>query len=432
MRVWSELIQTINSSETVVAKSDRAGTRRERLDAFLGQALLILMIVFVAALPVSIAVCQIALGLAFFAWIGRMFLQRRLLLSRTPLDYFFLAYLAAELISLIFSQDRWTSVIFFRRMLLIPIVYLVPANARAERLAKILIAVLIGVMAVVALWGIQKYLVGIGGLAGRLSLRQHYMTSGGLLMMVSLFSVAYALSAAPRRIRLLALLPAMFILTALVFTFTRSSWLGFLGGLITIGVVESRKFIFAALLAVALFFIFGPPSVRERASSIVDPHHPLNIERTYMLRSGLEIIRDYPWTGVGDIDLGKIYLKYKSPQARDAAGHLHNNLLMLGVTLGIPGLIVVAALFVKIIALEVSIVRGLAGASWFPRSTAVASLACFIGFQINGLFEWNFGDAEIAMLLWFTVGLALASAHKPLADTTHQADGREQQPANMP
>jgi O-antigen ligase len=422
-----------NPSEAfVTVRSQPVERRREKLDAFLSQALPILMVAFVAALPVSIAVCQTALGLACLAWIGRMFLHQRSLISRTPLDYFFLAYLAAELISLIFSQDRWTSAIFFRRMLLIPIVYLTAANVRSERLAKILVAALIGVMAVVALWGIQKYLAGIGGLAGRLSLRQHYMTSGGLLMMASLFSVAYALSAAPRRIRLLALLSSTFILTALVFTFTRSSWLGFFGGLLTIGVAVNRKLIVAALLAVVLLFMLGPPSVRERALSIVDPYHPLNIERTYMWRSGLAMIRDYPWTGLGDINLGEIYLKYKSPEAKDVAGHLHNNLLTIGATLGIPGLVVVVALFVKIIAVEIDIVRRLAGAAWFPRSTAVAALACFIGFQINGLFEWNFGDAEIAMLLWFSIGMALASVQILETNAIRRTDGREQQPADNP
>jgi hypothetical protein len=34
------------------------------------------------------------------------------------------------------------------------------------------------------------------------------------------------------------------------------------------------------------------------------------------------------------------------------------------------------------------------------------------GFHVNGLFEWNFGDSEIIMLIWATVGMALA-AEKP-------------------
>jgi len=383
-------------------------TRREKLGGRLDSILVGSLFIFVAALPVSIAICQSALGVAYLAWIGRMILRRRVGISPTPLDGFFLAYLVVEVLSLIFSQDRWRALIFFRRMLLIPIVYLVAENVRSERRAKALVVTLIGVMAVLGLWGIQKYLQGVGGLTGRLHLRQHSMTSGELLMMVGAFSVAYGLSSAPRRIRLLALLSSIPILIALVFTYTRSAWLGFLGGLITIGLVVNRKVILGTVLAVVLLVAVGPASLRDRAVSTVDPHHPLNIERTYMWRAGLAIIRDYPWTGVGDINLTDIYLRYKPPEATQYAGHLHNNFLMLAATLGIPGCLVVLALFVKIFALEVRILRRAVQASWFLKSTALAALAGFVGFQIVGLFEWNFGDAEIAMLLWFTVGLVLA------------------------
>ena len=44
------------------------------------------------------------------------------------------------------------------------------------------------------------------------------------------------------------------------------------------------------------------------------------------------------------------------------------------------------------------------------------TLGAFAAFQIEGLFEWNFGDAEVVMLLWFSVGLALAG--KRLAESS--------------
>jgi O-antigen ligase len=392
---------------------------KQKLDAIFDRALVVGLVLFVIALPFSIAICQSALGLSYSAWMGKMLLHRWVLISRTPLDYFFLAYLGVEILSLIFSQDRWMSIVYFRRMLLIPLVYLVASTVTSERMAKILIAALIGVVALLGVWGIHKYLAGVGGLAGRLSLRQHYMTSGGLVMMVATFCVAYALSSAPRSLRWLAWLAAIPIVAALVFTFTRSAWLGFLGALLTIGAVVNRKIIGVALLAVLLLLAVGPSSLRDRALSIVNPKHPLNIERIYMWQAGLAIIRDHPWTGVGDIDLGELYRHYKPPEAKEVVGHLHNNLLMLGVTLGIPGLLVCIALFVKIFVMEIHILRRAAQASWFIKSTALAALACFIGFQINGLFEWNFGDAEIAMLLWFTIGLALAVNRMTENTTVH-------------
>jgi O-antigen ligase len=87
---------------------------------------------------------------------------------------------------------------------------------------------------------------------------------------------------------------------------------------------------------------------------------------------------------------------------------MHNNFIMFGATLGIPGLLVMLALFLKIFLVEIRILRLIPGDDWLLRGTVLGSLAAFIGFQVNGLFEWNFGDSEISMLLWLTVGLALA------------------------
>jgi hypothetical protein len=47
---------------------------------------------------------------------------------------------------------------------------------------------------------------------------------------------------------------------------------------------------------------------------------------------------------------------------------------------------------------------------WLLGSLSLGALASYAGFHIMGLFEWNFGDHEIAVLLWLTVGLSLASA----------------------
>jgi len=46
---------------------------------------------------------------------------------------------------------------------------------------------------------------------------------------------------------------------------------------------------------------------------------------------------------------------------------------------------------------------------WLLGSLALGSLGVMAGFHINGLFEWNFGDAEIIMLVWGIVGLTLAA-----------------------
>jgi putative inorganic carbon (HCO3(-)) transporter len=366
------------------------------------------ILLFVAGTTFSIAVTQTAYFLAFLCWIGIILFQKKNKPERTSLDIYFLAYLAVGIVSTVFSGERQALVHFVKRLLLIPIVYLIAGTVSDKKLLKGLLVTLAGSMVILSILGIQKYLAGAGGLEGRLKLFHHYMTSGGILMIVSLVTFAFVFTRVPVRIRITAVLCGSLMLLPLIFTFTRSSWLGFACGIVCIVLLQNKKSILAVLAALMVFVFLAPASIKKRAWSAFDPYHPNNIERTYMWKAGIEMMKDHPITGVGDIDLGKLYVQYRSPMAKQLHGHMHNNFIMFGATLGIPGLLVMLALFLKIFLVEIRILRLIPGDDWLLRGTVLGSLAAFIGFQVNGLFEWNFGDSEISMLLWLTVGLALA------------------------
>jgi O-antigen ligase len=127
-----------------------------------------------------------------------------------------------------------------------------------------------------------------------------------------------------------------------------------------------------------------------------------------MWTTGLQMWKDKPLLGFGDIDLYKSYSQYRTPGIEEPAGHLHNNYIHLLVTLGAVGLLVVMSLFALIIGIEYAIFRKFRNDPAI-RNIALGGLAVFIGFLVNGLFEWNFGDHEIMVFIWFSVGLVLAS-----------------------
>jgi hypothetical protein len=62
----------------------------------------------------------------------------------------------------------------------------------------------------------------------------------------------------------------------------------------------------------------------------------------------------------------------------------------------------------------------------------LGALASYLGFQVNGLFEWNFGDAEIAMLLWLTVGLALSAQKIGACVVSHGREASDDFPPILP
>ncbi len=370
---------------------------------------LFFLLLFAGAMPFSIAVTQNALFLAFVFWIWISAGEKKKPFPRTPLDWFFIAYAAVGLVSTLFSPNRYESLFHLtKRMLLIPIVYLIAGSVQSKKRLGWVLLSLVGVMVAVSLIGIRMYLSGIGGLEGRLSLFHHYMTSGGILMVIGLTATAFAFVQAPLRMRIAALACGSLILFPLVFTFTRSSWLGFLAGAVVMVLFKNWKWIFVLAPLLVLLFLLAPPPLQDRLGSIFNPNHPNNIERTYMWKAGIRMIGDRPLTGYGDIDLGKLYETYKPAEAKERSGHMHNNFIMLGATLGIPGLLVLIGLFTRIAVVEWKVLWSVPRQEWLLQGTALGCLASFTGFQINGLFEWNFGDAEIAMLLWLTVGMALA------------------------
>jgi len=297
-------------------------------------------------------------------------------------------------------------------------------NVKERRSLSVLLVALSVTMVIVSLAGIQKYVSGPGGLEGRLYLFHHYMTSGGILMMMGLMAFSFGISGAPARWRLTAWVSGLLMLACLVFTFTRSSWLGFLAGFLVMAMFRSKKLIVALAVVLAVFLLLAPTSFRDRATSIFNPHHRNNVERLQMWRAGFEIMKGHPFTGVGDVDLTEWYEPYRPPEATEKHGHLHNNLVMFGATLGVPGLIFFLVLSMKILVMELNIARSIPGKEWLLKSTAVGGLASYVGFQVNGLFEWNFGDAEIAMLLWLTVGLTLCVDRMRRTQAEHVFESR--------
>jgi putative inorganic carbon (HCO3(-)) transporter len=126
-----------------------------------------------------------------------------------------------------------------------------------------------------------------------------------------------------------------------------------------------------------------------------------------MWETGWRIFCDHPILGIGDTDIKQTYIQYTTPIDKDEGGHLHNNFVMLAVTLGLIGFSAVMGIFTRIIVFEFSILRKVV-AHPLARSMVLGAVAVFFGFQVNGVFEWNFGDQEIVTFFWFTLGLTIA------------------------
>lgn len=375
-------------------------------------AIVLLLMIFLFSTTLSIAAMNIAYGAAAILWVGRMASKKAWAFPRTPLDGWLLAFVAAEGLATIFAYDKQQSLLYmYRRVTLLPVIFLLLANIRSLRMLKILFGTVMVSMLFVALWSLRDVVLHFHEyvlFGRRLREFQMYMTAGGMMMFGMLLALPFAIHPkTPSKVRWLALASLIPIGTNLLFTFTRSSWLGFLAGAIVIGAMRTKKIFLPLLIVVVTVVMLASPEMQDRMSSIFNPYHPSNIGRVRMWETAIQMFRDHPIVGVGDIGIEKVWVFY-APPTWEPAGHLHNNLLMWLVTLGSIGFVILVGLFVKVWIVLQRIERKLRD-NWFSGSLALGALAVLAGFHVNGLFEWNFGDAEIIFLVWSIVGMTLAA-----------------------
>jgi O-antigen ligase len=153
-----------------------------------------------------------------------------------------------------------------------------------------------------------------------------------------------------------------------------------------------------------------PDALYDRAASTFSLDDPSNRDRIAMVVTGLTMIEAYPALGIGPGLMEEIYPKWVVDWGvNDDNQHLHNNLLQVAAERGLLGLAawlwMMAAFF--LVAWRVLRVQGVDGSGGPEARAALAALA---GFLAMGMFEYNFSDSEVLMVLLYVVSQPLAAA----------------------
>ena len=361
---------------------------------------------FAFALSLSTAVSEILLGLTVVAWLATAPWRRAWPRGLVALAWATAALAAAWLLSCVTAADPVASLVKSRKLYSILLVFIVADRACARRTAdRLMIAGLAG-GAVSALGGLVAYLLKGGTPDHRMrGVFSTAMTSGNVYAMLALVALGEVLAAA-RRFRFAAGAAFAAIGAGLAFTMTRSSWLAFAAGAVVLLARRHPRWLLAGIVGVGLFLALGPAPFRERARSIVDPTHVTNAGRISLWKSGLAVFADHPWTVVGLADHKAVILEYRRPDATFPAGHFHNNVVQIAASTGTIGLVAYAAWMLLLAALLVAAARRPGG------ERALAGAAVWLAFQVHGMFDWSFGDVEVAnhFFLWTGLGLAALAA----------------------
>lgn len=369
-----------------------------------------LLYIFVAFSLISIAGTQITLGLVLVVWIIKMILEQRWLIKKTSLELALLMFILTVVLATIFSIDPAASFVNLKNLLLISVVYLFVSNINDRATVVRLVNLFIGVSAIMALAG----LVGTDIIGGKrvMALKSTTMTWGAMSAVFTIITVSVLLFGVRGKKQLLYALAFIIQFIAMLFSYVRGSWIGFVAGVIVLGLVKTKKLIVGILIFLLIVFLLAPPAIKNRIHSITDIEVGSTKVRFTQWRNAIKIFRDYPLTGVGWIDLGELHRSY-APEGADLnyqayrIGHFHNNFVMFLVCFGVLGFIAGCYMIFRIVQIEYRIYRKISPHEKWLSAVVVGCIAAFIGFWTNGLFDWTFGDAEPATLIWFTIGVTV-------------------------
>lgn len=374
------------------------------------------VLILLVAVNASVAVGQIALGVAL-----ALFLARWSVVGVRPprlgveLAAGALALWALAMIPL--SEEPARSVVSYRRFYLFTATWVVAAVVVGDTRRRWAACALLGGAVVVAAVGTGWTWAEQGALfATRAVFVSNAMTSAALLMIAAVVAVAFALMLRGRA-RWLSALALFVVAVGLLQTMTRSAIVGLLVGSAVVVVVALPRrgwwWVGAGAVAVGIVLATGEHFVPERLWQRITPETLMegrNAQARFdMWRAGLGMIADHPWTGVGDVSLGELSEPYYSREPERLHGHMHNNLVQVAVIWGLPGLVLFLGLFVALLRAPWSRWRAAqrAGSSW-AAGWSLGAIGAVVAFFVAGFTEWYFGDAEPLLMVMAIVGLGAA------------------------
>ncbi len=235
----------------------------------------------------------------------------------------------------------------------------------------------------------------------------HWMTFGGEEMIVLLFLLALLFFSIERRWTSFGWFCTAVLSLSLVLGMTRSIFLlGFPVGLVYLLWFWHKWLVAAVPVIAALIFLVAPPVLKERVTSIVQPHGETdsNKHRMILRRTGMQMIRAHPLLGLGPevMKPREEFDKYvpadiPKPLPEGWYSHLHNIYLQYAAERGIPTMLVLMWMIGKILWDFAASLRGKL-ASTEARFVLHGAIAVILAILAEGFLEYNLGDSEVLTL----------------------------------
>src|SRR6266536_1343902 len=224
-----------------------------------------------------------------------------------------------------------------------------------------------------------------------------------------------------RLMRFIAALSLLALLGTLIFSLSRSAWIGTGAAMLLLlfTLREARRllaFILVPLiLAGYLIFSFAPtpPEVqvvgeRVRAIAVRSPYD----DRAEIYHEALNEIREDPITGIGPGGFAIASRRAGTETSTVFAAHAHNLLLNYGAEEGLPA---VGLVFAFVLAMAAATRRGSRAAARVyrrHRGLILSIAASLFAIFVQGFFDYTLGNPVIRITVWMLIGTLLVAVRE--------------------
>lgn len=364
----------------------------KRFKASIDNLIKISLVLFFLSIPLNIVAENIFGGALLFFWIIKsIFIKKPDFSGLKPIKIFLALYLISAVISTFWGVNPHDSLIsahtYIKFFMFFPIISEINT---AKDIKKYLLLIVVALTAD-GIFAVIQHFQGVSRVGGTYFF---YMTFAGMASLLSFIILYFIFESRAYLTKAIFAVAYLIVISAVVFSFTRNAWLGMATGFIVFFVIKLKKYAVIPIALLILLYLVMPMKVHKRLESIYHYKNDGSAEaRLEMWATDPAILKDYWYRGIGLNNLHLIFKKYTKYKNLNTFNHMHNNYLQVITEYGIVGFISFIYLLLS------SLINSM---KFYKRTGNVLYLAIFsaiISFSISGIFEYSFGDSEVAIAL---------------------------------
>ena len=211
---------------------------------------------------------------------------------------------------------------------------------------------------------------------------------------------------------------------ALVYTWSRGAWIGFIVSFLILLVIITKRAISLyalGLISLPIAVPFLPSSILGRITSIGNMTDSSTSYRVFIWEATVDIIKDYFVTGIG-VGTGAFQTVYSEYALAgiETAPHSHNLYLQILVEIGIFGFAIFAIAMLLYFSKCFSFIKN---SSNNKRKFILGGLLCgVIAFLTQGLTDYVWYNYRVYALFWIIIGISVSYINSAINEDAERKD----------